>query len=42
MEEFPKTSEGKKLHNATRRLEKALKEAAKQIITLKQMKSLFD
>lgn len=42
IEEFPKTSEGKKLHNATRRLEKSLRDATKQIIALKQIKSLFD
>ena len=42
VEEFPETSEGKKLHNSTRGLEKSLKEAKKQIIALKQTKSLFD
>lgn len=42
IEEFPKTSESKKLYNATRRLEKSLRETRKQIIALKQIKSLFD
>ena len=35
MEKFPKESKGKKLQNATRRLEKALKEATEEITALK-------